>query len=44
MYNEIRQIRRTSDEEEANRLLADGWKVQHMILDGTKLVYLLVQL
>lgn len=44
MYSEIRGVCRTSDENEVNRLLNAGWKVQHMVPNGTKFVYLLVQL
>lgn len=43
MYNEIKQVRRTSDEEEANRLLAAGWSLQHIVQNGTTFIYLLVQ-
>ena len=40
---EITGVRRTSDEAEVNRLLSSGWKVHHVVPNGTKFVYLLVQ-
>lgn len=41
---QISEVRRTSDEKEVNKLLAEGWQVQHLVPNGTKFVYLLVKM
>lgn len=39
----ISEVRRTSDETEVNRLLLEGWRIQHLMPNGTRFVYLLVR-
>lgn len=40
---QISEVRRTSDETEVNRLLLEGWRIQHLVPNGTRFVYLLVR-
>lgn len=40
---EITEVRRTSDENEANRLLKAGWKMIRILDGGYKLTYVLAK-